>query len=141
MTTSEILNLYGITFSNRILKIAEFPAEIDKHADVTNGSLFRFLIDWNSVQDIEEDLLPEIDAVLNGINESANTEREVDWVELNVNTTKFYIIGSGSYPDNPSFQMSTSDFKVVIEAWRDFLLKPPFHGSPASISDNKLIVL
>jgi len=128
LTREEIIDLYNITFENRIIDESKGKT-ISKIMNVEDGSLWRFLFDWKSVAEIEEDLLPLFDVFDNEPDEEFETSGSMDFVYVQANTAKFRIMTNPFDLDNPDYEMPTEHFKIIIEMWRDFLLEPPLNGT------------
>lgn len=76
--------------------------------------LAQFLDYWNSVEDIEEDLLPEVDGVLNGTFGCCDIGADVVGLAY-VETEHTKLMGSDiGYAD---LELATTDFKVLILEW------------------------
>jgi hypothetical protein len=123
MTEEEILNTYGIEFVNKVT-VYKRAKRIWKIANSHNNSLAMFLTDWNSITEINEDLLPVIDEVLNGEVVEGRSDSEFIWVELGYLYTKFWWMRTGRNINTPpSYSIPTEHFKVIVAEWRDFLMK------------------
>lgn len=121
-----ILNQYKIEFQNITKSFSGFPNTIDKRTSSLSVTLDIFLYGWD-VDQINDSLLPDINNVLNGSVIEDETQSETIWVELKSNETKLFEMSKNSYI--PDFTLPTSDFKEIVTAWRDFLLRPPFDGT------------
>jgi len=114
----QLIDDYKINFQNRIDK----NRKVDKFPLTNNGILSFFLYGWN-VRHINENLLPDIDnALLNPQSENENGNGIVN-ILIYQDKVVFY------QDEEDPFTMSTIDFKEVVIAWRDFLLKKPADGS------------
>lgn len=89
---------------------------------VTNDKEYEFLAQfldyWNCTKDIEKDLLPELDNVLNGTLDCSDIGADVVGLAyVEIETTK--LIGSDiGYND---FELATKDFKALILEWMDII--------------------
>jgi hypothetical protein len=88
MTDEEILKSYGLVFNNKVFDHGN-GREVFKEVSSNNGSLYRFLNDWNDVSEIDEDLLPIINHVLNNPSAEETADSDTEWVEINNRTPKF----------------------------------------------------
>lgn len=119
-----LINQYKIEFTNSIEKLNDNPTKIVKYPNIENRYLFLFLYAWSSVREINDSLIPDIEAALLDINyeESSDCNLGVsiiiyhDRVEL--------------YDDNGFvYELPTQHFKEIVIGWRDFLLSPPLNGT------------
>jgi hypothetical protein len=90
MTVQEIYKTYGIAFAN---KLVSFPTgkKISKRVSATNGSLFRFLTDWCSISEIDQNLIPIVENALANREAEEVLSSETEWVELNYHLTKIWL--------------------------------------------------
>lgn len=128
MTVQEVYETYGIEFANRTM---DFPTgkKISKKISATNGSLFRFLNDWNSIYEIDEDLIPIVKNVIANKDAEEVLSSETEWVELNHDSTKIWYTGNTHDPDDPDFTIPTNHFMTIVIGWREFLSKEPLDGT------------
>lgn len=113
----DIIKKYGIDFKNKI-----FNYEIDKIPHTNFPDLTIFLYGWGA-SELNEDLLPQINAVLNEPGKEFETQNEMVLIDVNKDDVYFY---SG---ESSQSHMSTMEFKQIVEGWRDFLLSPPLNGA------------
>ncbi|WP_337966054.1 hypothetical protein [uncultured Flavobacterium sp.] len=118
-----LINRYQINFVNLTEQSKTNQAKIAKHPYIKNKHLSLFLYEWSNPQEINEALLPDIEAAFLDTNYfEANSSENVsiiiyhDRVEL-YGKTKFV------------YELPTEDFKEIVIGWRDFLLTPPLNGT------------
>lgn len=125
-----LINRYQINFVNLTEQSKTNQTKIAKQPNIKNKHLSLFLYEWSNPQEINEALLPDIEAAFLDTNyfESNSSENVSimiyhDRVEL-YDDTKFV------------YELPLKDFKEIIIGWRDFLLTPPLNGSEI-YQDNK----
>lgn len=119
-----IINQYSISFQNRVDNWDVFGKEINKIITTNNKYLTAFLISWNSVEQINNSLLPDINqALINPNTEVDSDSATVDIIMFN-NLVDFYDDSNGYVSSIP-----LQDFKEIVTGWRDFLKTPPLGGS------------
>ncbi|QTE39580.1 hypothetical protein J3L18_11135 [Mucilaginibacter gossypii] len=119
----ELIEKYEINFTNKVMDMGKWGKKISKIPH-TNSIASSFLYGWGA-DDLTEEVIPQIEKVLSG--ELAEYESGSDLVEITVykTITIFYLDDVGrNYPEVP-----TTELKELVEAWRDFLLQPPFDGN------------
>nr|WP_294941397.1 hypothetical protein [uncultured Mucilaginibacter sp.] len=118
--TNEIIKKYGIDFQNRVDdgKIDKFPGAHEAFY-ITD-----LLFEWNSVDDINDGLLKDIEEALADSNSEIEAGSTVVDIIIYQNVVQFY----PRWREEES-SMPTADLKEIITAWRDFLLTPPLNGS------------
>ena len=127
---STVLNLYNVSFNNIIIDDNNgLNAYTKKLASSSNYLLGSFLTSWNSVEEIDEELLPTIEIILNGTQQNDYTDSAIVWVDIYPNITKFYKSGAGVTIDLnfPDYEIPTSDFKEIVLSWREFLSSSPLN--------------
>lgn len=114
----EILKQYKVSFSNPV-------SNSMKDISTINETLSAFIWDHYTLSDAN-DLLNFINDIIssNGsVFEEVYTQSEA-LALINSTTTKIYI-DMDAYGENnnltPDFTLPTTDFKVIVEAWRDYL--------------------
>jgi len=112
MANQQILNQYNVVITRKKIW-DEHRATIDTE----NNYLSMFIEDWDA-DDITNDLLPEIDKVLNG--------EEVEYQTAHNSNVTIYVkqnYTSFSYTSTstPDYTIPTRDFRIVLEAWKEFL--------------------
>ena len=116
-----LMEQYGIKFLNKIFDW-DGNKEIVKSLKVNNKYLNEFLDNWNA-DEIEELLLPDINQAL--LNPNAEIENGSETINILIyqNKVDFYTLDEGFV-----YTVPTSDFKQIVEGWRDFLQTPPLNG-------------
>lgn len=111
----DLIKKYGIHFKNTV-----FNYKTDKvpHTNIPDLTIFLFGL---RVSELNEDLL-HINAVLNGQEKEYETQNEMVLIDVSKEEVLFYS------DESTQFHMPTIEFKQIVEAWRDFLLTPPFNG-------------
>ena len=124
----EIIDKYKISFENKILSSKLSGNIVYKNIKINNNVIDEFLVDWSDPEEIDELLIPDIKAVMNGDNSLIENGSETISIDIEPVYVTFYKkeIGEATYPKIP-----TIDFLEIIEAWRDFLLQAPLNGSSA----------
>jgi hypothetical protein len=121
--TNEIIRKYGIDFQNRI-----DDGEIDKFPGANEDLYITLLLfEWNSVDDINDGLLKDIEEALADSNSEIEAGSTAVDIIIYQNLVQFYPRWSGEVSSMP-----TADLKEIVTAWRDFLLTPPLNGTPVS---------
>jgi hypothetical protein len=109
-----ILNDYKVQLLNR--------APFGKQIFTVNTWLSAYLHDY---YDSANELLNDIDEVLHGeIPRAGGQSRSLYLADININETKIYKDMEAWEENNniiPDFVLPTADFKVIVEAWRDYL--------------------
>ncbi|GEN68238.1 hypothetical protein [Chryseobacterium rhizosphaerae] len=119
-----IINQYSISFQNRVDNWDIFGKEINKIITTNNKYLTSFLISWNSVEQINNSLLPDINQALISPNIEVDSDSAtVDIIMFN-NLVDFYDDSNGYVNSIP-----LQDFKEIVTGWRDFLKTLPLGGS------------
>ncbi|WP_444885553.1 hypothetical protein [Microbulbifer sp. PSTR4-B] len=72
---------------------------------------------WAASQEIKEDVLPEIDSVLSGEKKYTELGAEIFGLAYIEHQNTKFISGLGS----PDLELSTVEFKDLVEQWVDFL--------------------
>lgn len=119
-----IIDKYNIKFEN---KIFSWPSgkQVVKGIDINNDTVGSFLTSFRKPDKINQNLLPDINDVLNGIAEMRESQSATIPVNIYPTKTVFFIDDVGTdYP-----QIPTVDFKEIVEGWHDFLLQPPLDMS------------
>jgi len=114
---------YSITFTNRVIDFGIFGKKSRKILSINNAVVSEFFLDWNNPEELDEYLIPDIDDVLQGVAIERSNGSETISISINSNFVVFYVDNVGT--DHP--QIPTSDFKEIVEGWRDFLLTPPLN--------------
>lgn len=121
--TQTIIEQYQISLQNQILDYQEFGKTLNKRIEINNGFLGEFL---NSFRYAEE--LSEVIDSLNQTVSNPNIEAEhgTETIDIIIYQTKvdFY-----TFDDGFVYTIPTSDFKQIVEGWRDFLQTPPLNGA------------
>lgn len=117
-----LINIYQIELRNKVIDYDIKGKEVRKIIITNNNYLDMFLDDW-SVEDIEEILLPDISQALSDSNVEIQNGSETVSILIYQNKVDFY-----TFDDGFVYTMPTSDFKQIVEGWRDFLLTPPLNG-------------
>ena len=121
--TQEIMNQYQVKFKNKILDYNEFGKSLTKVVETNNRYLNELLNFCSNPQEIEDFLLIEINQAL--LNPSAEIENGSETINILIyqNKVDFYTLDEGFV-----YTIPTSDFKQIVEGWRDFLQTPPLNG-------------
>lgn len=129
MTTKEILDSYKISMYNR---------KTSARGMVTNDKFFLggeqmesfFGLSYNDPDNLNEILIPTVEHFFNGDNPP------LDWNDTTFtgidNTAIIYIDAVCFFSHQSGNVLQTvpiSHFKIIAEAWRDFLLQPPLDGA------------
>jgi hypothetical protein len=119
--TNEIIRKYGINFQNRVYdgKIKKFPG--------ANEDLYITLLlyEWNSIDDINDGLLKDIEEALADSNSEIEAGSTAVDIIIHQNVVQFY----PRWREEVS-SMPTADLQEIVTAWRDFLLTSPLNGTP-----------
>ncbi|MFY7670462.1 hypothetical protein ACOSP6_05190 [Tenacibaculum sp. MEBiC06402] len=105
-----ILEKYNIKINNKSISSRDLNKQI----------LVHFLGFWNNIKDIEEDLLPELMLVIDGVLEFNDIGADVVGVAY-VEKQKTRLIGSDL--GHPDFTIYTDDFHQIILEWLSVLKK------------------
>ena len=120
--TQEIINQYQIKLQNLILDYQEFGKKLRKTIDINNRYLGEFLNSFTYAGEFMEiiDSLNEIPS-----NPSIEAEHGSETIDIIIyqNKVDFYTLDEGFV-----YTIPTSDFKQIVEGWRDFLQTPPLNG-------------
>jgi len=114
-----ILSIYKVRFYKKVISGREY-----KWIDCVDESIMSFLIhSCKRVYSVDQ-VLDGINAVINGTHPLFSTTTEaLEIVVITQSLTKFY--EELDYYDNPNnepnFQLPTAHFKVILEAWRNYL--------------------
>ena len=108
--TMNILEKYNIEVDRKIVSSDDLDKQI----------LVHFLAFWNKIKDIEEDLLPELMLVVNGVLEFNDIGADVVGVAY-VEKQNTRLIGSDL--GHPDFTLYTNDFHQIILEWLSVLKK------------------
>ncbi|RDI13323.1 hypothetical protein [Flavobacterium sp. AG291] len=112
----DIINLYEITFNNKLISISGGPSFFTKVISTNNLYLTDFLMEWNS-EEITQYLIPEINKVINGIEPEFETGSETVSITIGSINTIFFIDNvDTNYPRIP-----TVDLKEIIIGWKNYL--------------------
>lgn len=118
------IDKYNIKFINRILELPS-GKQVSKTMDINNYTVGCFLTSFWKPEKINQNLLSDINDVLNGMAEMRESQSATIPVNIYRTKTVFYIDDVGTdYP-----QIPTTDFKEIVEGWRDFLMQPPLDMS------------
>lgn len=121
----KVIEQYNISFQNKILDFGKFGKVIHKILDMNNPTFGTFLLGWNDPQEINDLLLPDIDAILNGTSTLMENGSETISIDITPQNVIFYIPDVGTnYPTVP-----IADFNEIVLVWRDFLLRQPLNGT------------
>ena len=120
---NHIINLYKISFHNKVDDWGDLGREISKTINTNNEPLTNFLICWNSVREINESLLPDIDESLAHPNIEVSSDSPPVNIIMSDNSVDFY--GFDGYVNS----MPLQHFKEIVISWRDFLSTHPLSGS------------
>ncbi|ALL07643.1 hypothetical protein AQ505_20410 [Pedobacter sp. PACM 27299] len=112
-----IIKKYGVDFKNKNIN-----NKIDKVPHTNIPDLTIFLYGWGS-SELNEDLLPQINKVLNEPDKEFESQNEIVLIDVNKDDVYFYS------DEIQQFHMPTIEFKQIVEGWRDFLLSPPLNGA------------
>jgi hypothetical protein len=119
-----ILEKYNLTFANQITH-----GFFDKTV-IGNNIFATFLSSMIDLDNITQGI-QNVDYYLNGgeyVSEKEYVSTEIFSAIIdNEHVSIFYSIGSDTF--TPLCIIPLVDFKEVLNAWRDFLLTPPLHGS------------
>lgn len=126
-----LINRYNINFVNLTEQSKTNETKIAKQPHIDNKHLSLFLYEWSNPHEINEALLPDIEAAF----------LDTNYVESNSSENVSFIIYHDRvelYDDTKFvYELPTEDFKEIVIGWRDFLLTPPLNGTKA-YQENKI---
>ncbi|PIF29836.1 hypothetical protein CLU81_0220 [Flavobacterium sp. 9] len=125
-----LINRYQINFANLTEQLNNNQAKITKHPYIKNKHLSLFLYEWSNPQEINEALLPDIEAAFLDTNYFESNSSENVSIMIYHNRVELYDDTKCVY------ELPLKDFKEIVIGWRDFLLTPPLNGSKI-YQDNK----
>ncbi|WP_223609504.1 hypothetical protein [Chryseobacterium sp. OSA05B] len=119
-----VINTYAVTFENKTISWDGFRGKENcKVIETNNFCLTCFLTSWKSVSQINDSLLPDINAALaDPASEIESETAPVDIIMCN-NLVDFY--DRQGYVNSIPLQ----DFKEIVTGWRDFLNTRPLNGA------------
>lgn len=120
-----IINKYKISFQNQIIEWDTKDKEISKTIITNNSYLSTFLIDWDSISEINELLIPGIDEALG----NPNAEIDNGSATINIIIKNDVVIFYDNHSPSSVYRLPTIDFKEVVLSWREFLAIPPLNGT------------
>lgn len=127
MKTQQLISTYQLNFFNAIEEIGNTSRVYDKRLITCNDFLTWYLSEWDKADEIDSELIPEFQAVINGTTANHfSTNGEFTFIKSAINETKIYDINSIS---EPIFTLPTQDFYDILTLWRDFLNEPPLSGT------------
>lgn len=117
MTAEQVLKNYKVEFIDEI--------NLGKSLLTNNQMLTSSIFDHYNLRKANQ-LLDDINSVLNGVSsEIAIPTQSLYLIDITYNTTKIYD-DADSWEENnnitPTFILPTDDFKIIIIAWRDYLI-------------------
>jgi len=119
-----VINTYVLKFENKTISRDGFRRKENcKIIETNNYCLTCFLANWKSVSQINNSLLPDINAALaDPASEIESDTAPVDIIMFN-NLVDFY--------DRQGYVNSIplKDFKEIVTGWRDFLNTRPVNGA------------
>jgi len=131
MSKQEILNQYGIKMLNKAIRAS-------LHGGQANSKIFSggnqmdsfFDISYNDPNNINDEILTKVNYVLNGNTPPlSDIDSELSgldtFAEVFPTEVRFYDFNTGDILQ----QVPLEHFKIIAEAWRDFLLQSPFNGA------------
>ncbi len=142
MNTEELRIAYNIDFNNNVLKIGDWPAEVDKSPLTISEELTEFLCSWTNSDAIDEMLIPSIYEVLDETIEWGQTQGGRISVEMTPVEASFYYVldYSDGSDDNivysDYYDIPLQDFYDIVILWRDFLIELPLNGT--RVDDNPI---
>lgn len=118
-----IFNKYDISFRNKVLDWDTSEKQIIKIITANNKYVAMFLNNWRNVSNIDNYLITDIDESL----ANSNLKIESDSADVDIVMSE----GLVDFYDSESYRVSIplQDFKLIVVAWRDFLLTPPLNGN------------
>ena len=118
---TELLKQYEVSF-----RVQRFFNQDFKKMDTVNDMLTVYITDHNTLMRANN-LLEDIIAVLNGKYPLGGGQTQSLYLaNVTATETKIYFDLEKWEEDNnikPDYVLPTSDFKVIVEVWRDFLKK------------------
>lgn len=112
-----VLNRYEVKFINTF----------EKQIHSINTWLSAYINDHYTIEETERLLNKNINKVLNGeIKKGGGQTQSLYFADITILETKIYQDMEAWEFDNsitPDFILPTSDFKIIVEAWRDYLLQ------------------
>lgn len=118
-----IIDKYKINFINKVQNWETSGKEVSKTLDVNNEYLGMFLICWDSVSEINDSLLPDIEEALANPKLEVNSDSPPVDIVMSEGLVDFY--GYKGYANSIPLQ----EFKEIVIGWRDFLNTPPLNGT------------
>jgi|26BtaG_2_1085354.scaffolds.fasta_scaffold10792_2 hypothetical protein len=118
----EVLEQYNIRFTNHKIFGYEIKGFMSNSPKTVLES---FTTDWCYTKDDIDKFISDVEAVLIGESSQAGGISQGLFAGIVTPTkTKFYedyTIWANNNNATPDFELPTTDFKVILEAWRDYL--------------------
>ncbi|AZA90463.1 Uncharacterised protein [Chryseobacterium nakagawai] len=119
-----IADQYNLTFEDEVQDWGIHGKSINKIVNTNYQYLTTFLNSWNSAEQINASLLPDINDGLNNPHEEIDSDAATIDIIIHRNEVDFYDDVKGYVGSIP-----LQDFKEIIIEWRDFLKRTPSGGS------------
>ncbi|WP_139222085.1 hypothetical protein [Chryseobacterium oleae] len=119
-----VINKYALTFENKTMSWEGFRGKKNsKIIDTNHYCLTCFLICWDSVSQINDSLLPDINAAL----ADPTLEIESDTTTVDIIMCNHLV----DFYDRQGYVSSIplNDFKEIVTLWRGFLTTRPLNGA------------
>jgi hypothetical protein len=127
MDQESILKLYSISMNNENMS---FNGKLVNYKRFLGGNYLEWFFDqgYDTPESIAEDILPDIQYIINGNNPPLDSIKDNSYggdgtffIILYPDTFRSHKIGSGEIIQT----IPIEHFKIIAEAWKDFLLQPP----------------
>ncbi|HCA06244.1 hypothetical protein [Chryseobacterium sp.] len=119
-----VINTYAVKFENKTMSWEGFPGKENcKIIETNNYCLTCFLTSWKSVSQINDSLLPDINAAL----ADPALEIESDTATIDIIMCNHLV----DFYDRQGYVNSIplKDFKEIVTLWRDFLTTRPLNSA------------
>lgn len=134
MSTQDILNLYNIKMYNKVDTVSLTGSKVNNKVFLGGNQMEIFFeLSYNDPDVINEDVLTKVNYILNGNTPPLNSiDCQLGGIStspiLYSDAVRFHNPNTGAIVQT----VPLNDFKVIAEAWRDFLLQPPLIGANVS---------
>lgn len=117
---NNIADQYNLTFEDKVQDWGIQGKSVNKIVSTNNQYLAIFLNSWNSAEQINASLLPDINDALNNPDEEIDSDSATVDIIMHRNEVDFYDDVKGYVSSIP-----LQDFKKIVTEWRNFLKTTP----------------